>query len=214
MDFFKKNPKIKGAVCVQGYTLDDESVVIGEEFKMFANPKTFHGRDPMLVPVAFEELSEGQKATLEKFMATQKPKPPRHLGPITSANFDVSMKGEARIKLSEPVRTAVAPTPEPEPEPEPDEETAEVAEEKGAVEGLKEEPSTVLTEIMSTKEMVDEFPGITNSNVSKIIKKFKTLEDLVEASNVDLRSAKVRPNFYNKVREAAEEKLKEIGEGE
>lgn len=212
MNLYKKNPEIDGSFCLNGNTLDDDSVVAGKEFDAFANPATFPGRPVKLVRVEFDDMTDAQKESAKAFVDNMKDKPPRHLGAITSKAFEMTQTGEPRIKISEPVRTAVAPTPKPEPIPEPEVEPKTVAEAlgEGIEDPTKEAPDTSLDGLFTSETLAKRFPGVTPANAGKVLDKFDKVEDLAGASNVDLRSVGVRSNFFSKIRGEAKALLEEM----
>jgi len=210
MILYRKNPKIEGDMTLQQIPFDDDMIVFGEEFAMFADPMTFPGRPTKLVVVEYKDLSKSQKAALDHFQATRKPAPLRHLGVIKSDMFDVKETGEVELvskgmnKFAEP--EAPVPTVEDDPE------HVEVQEDVDPDVEYKEVISTDLRDMFNKDELVDEFPGITEANSENVFEAFKTIEDLSEASNVDLKKAGIRSNFYSRVRGTAKEFLESMQE--
>jgi len=201
MRFFKKNPKIEGDICVCGKPFSDDTVVFGEEFAPFADPKTFPGMEPRLVECQMNEIQGEKLDNLKAFETSRVPEPPRHSGGTTTANFHMEGEG-AKIDILAPIRTAVAPTPKPV------EDTPKVEEilKRSVVDEEKIPKVKLISELYSPSSMASECPGVNESSASKIIAKFKTLEDLASASNVDLRTAGIRSNYFNKVRAWAKDR--------
>jgi len=205
MNLYKKNPEIEGTVCVNGELMDDDSIVFGKDFEMFADPKTFPGQKVILVRVDFNKLDEKQMAKLQQFEVGRHPKPPRHMGPITTANFKNA--GDGSVKMSnkpDKVTPPKAPEPVTEKKKEPEKKTVEEI-----IQDEESEPVKI-DEVFSQPEFVEDFAGVTDGNVKKVLKKFKTFDELAKASNTDLRAAGVRSNFFGRVRDRASEVLEEI----
>jgi len=104
----------------------------------------------------------------------------------------------AKIEIVAPIRATSAPTPKPDVEKpvvkeEPKDEPKSLAEEKAPRVKL-------LSEQYSPATLVDSCPGLNDSTAAKVLAKFKTMAELSEASNVDLRSLGIRSNYFNKVR--------------
>lgn len=97
MEFYKKNPKIEGNITIQGRLLTDDTVVCGDEFKPFADPKTFPGIPPRLIGVDFKSLTKDQQAQVQDFIADKKDLPPRHLGVIKSDQFTSIDGGSVKV---------------------------------------------------------------------------------------------------------------------
>lgn len=212
MNLYQKNPEIKGTICVNGKLIDDDSIVFGKDFDMFANPKTFPGQTVLLVRVEFDKLSKEQQEKLKVFESELKPKPPRHMGAITTANF--KNQGDGTVKLSNKPEV-IAPPKKVEAAKEVVEEKKEP--EKKTVEQMiqdEENAPVNIDEVFSPSEFVDDFAGITEGNVGKVMKSFKTFNDLAGASNTDLRKVGVRSNFFGRVRERAQEIIDEIASGD
>jgi len=181
MEFYKKNPKIEGTITVQKVLLDDDMVVTGEEFRIFANPKTFPSIPVRLVAVDFDSLTETQKERAIQFAKERGQPAPRHLGVIKSENFELTRDGAFKIhsQPKKPSKQAPAPVLPPK----------------------KAEPK--LTQLYNLDEFIDIFPGITDRNARQVRRKFLTVKSLAEASNADLRAVGVRSNFFKRLRDRA-----------
>lgn len=210
MEFYKKNPEIPGTIFVQGEAIDDEKVVCGEKFKPFADPNTFPGRPPKLVKVEGKELNRGQIDDVQKQAKKQANEPPKHLGVIKSAQFVVNKEtGEAKLKAEPKLPPEAKPKKVVEPEPKEEVELGEEAEAKEEAEPVIEEQkskgSRKISEMYSTEDIVEVFPGITDKNADQFSKKFSTLMDVVHASNVDLKKIGVPSNYFRRLRDKAVE---------
>jgi ERCC4-type nuclease len=71
-----------------------------------------------------------------------------------------------------------------------------------------------LMDIFDMDMFIDKFPGVTAENAESLLAKFKTLRDFANATNVDLRTAGVRSNFFTRLRAAAMELLDEYEDEE
>jgi len=215
MNLYGKNPKIEGTICIQGKTLDDDSIVFGKEFDMFADPRTFPDIEVKLVRVSFNDLTDTQKMKLQGFEGQLQPKPPRHLGPSTTANFKNA--GDGSVKMAAKPEKFIPPPQEVVEAPKVVE-TVEVKEPevKSTAQVIQDEENEPvrIDEFFSNAEFVDDFAGITDANVEKVLEKFETLDDLVSASNTDLRASGIRSNFFGRVRDRATEVLEEIAESD
>lgn len=204
MEFYKKNPEIKGSITVQGKLIDDDTVVSGEQFKVFADPKTFPGTTVRLVRVEFKDLSQRQKDQVQDFIAEQKGLPPRHLGVIKSDAFKATDGGNVKVvdtaavtpTSTRAVRSEPVPPKEPERPREP------------LVDPSKEKPKLV-SEMFTHQTFAETFPGITEKNAKKALKQTTTLEALANADNATLRKMGISPSFYGRLREKAQELLGE-----
>lgn len=195
MNLYRKNPEIKGTICVQGQVLDDDDVVFGNEFERFADPNTFPGITPRLMRIEFKDLSKGQKEKLKGFEDQLQPKPPKHLGVITTANFRSSDEG-VEVAKAKPV--SVFPKEEPK-----------------TVEKIVEEEEKVpirIDELFSEAEFIENFHGITEANAKRVLAKFSTIESLAKARNTELRQTGIRSNFFGRVRDCAKGILNELDE--
>jgi len=195
MDFYKKNPVIKGTIYVQGKEMNDDTVVCGEEFRMFADPATFPNVPVRLVRVDFNALNADQVAQVQGLSKEQAARPPRHLPPIMSEQFSVSSMGELK-----PIPKV--------------EEKKDVIAEKKAEKLVVSKADKSLTEVFTMAEFINAFPGVTEENAENILAKFKTLRDFANATNVDLRTVGVRSNFFVRLRNAATEALQEYEDEE
>lgn len=187
MEFYKKNPKIKENITVQGVLFDDVKVVSGEEFKIFADPKTFPGIPVKLVVVNFDKLTKDQQDQAREFAIKQGQKPPKHLGVIKSDDFMVTESGDIKVekKIASP-KEAVPP--------------------KKTVSQIQIPPKKKdreIKEIYSAQEFVDLMPGVTGANVKKVLKRTTTLKALSVMSNADLRKMGVSLSFAGRLREKA-----------
>jgi hypothetical protein len=211
MKFYVKNPEIEHDVTVQGKNMGKDTVVCGEEFAPFADPGTFPGWTPKLVEVSFEKLTEAQRLQARGVAEEQTKKPPRHLGVITSENIshpegklkisaagppDVTKKDKAKAKVEPPEQPGLR-GPE---KDKPDQDKPVTKEEiiKTFDKGLPR-----LTEMYSTGEFAEIFPGVTPKNAVKVMKSFLSLDELATASNVELRKTGIRANFFDRLRKKA-----------
>lgn len=194
MNLYRKNPEIKGAICVQGQTVDDDDIVFGNEFERFADPNTFPGIPVRLVRIEFQKLNPEQREKLRGFENQLQPKPPKHLGVITTANFRSSDEG---VEVAKAKPASIFPK---EVEPKTVETTIE-EEEKAPVR---------IDELFSEVEFIDNFHGVTETNVKKVLKKFSTIEGLAKARNTELRQTGIRSNFFGRVRDCAKGILNEL----
>jgi len=200
MEFYKKNPEIKGNITIQGKLLDDTTVVCGEEFDIFADPTTFPGKPVKLVKVEFNKLKGEEKGQVEEFSKERHSKPPKHLGVVMSSQFDVTNEGDMKprpemIKKEKPKPPAPLPL------------------EEEVKKSLKKE-SPPIGEAYSIQELIDVFPGITEVNAGSVIEKKMTLKGLSEASNSSLRRMGIAPSFFGRLRTKAIDLLKSVDEEE
>jgi len=212
--FYKKNPKVDGVIGVQNVSFDDDTVVEGDEFAMWANPNTFPGWTPSLVVVTAGELTKAQAEALQYYRSHKKPAPPRHLGVITTKNFENTQEG-AKVQITQPPIKHEAPAPDPDDDAEAKaaREKAEKEEEErlaaqteqdrlAAEEAAKKKSGTPVSNF-TPDQLVDGIKGVTGKNVAKVMKKFPTVEAIAKASNIDLRSCGIKANFFKAVRDSA-----------
>lgn len=197
MNCFKKNPKIEGDfVWVQGKKIGKgegaTEVVCGEEYKPFANPNTFPGRLPKLINVSVNDLTTKEKDDAAKSIKEQAEKPPRHLGVIKSDQIGKNLKGGGKdgdqmMKISSQKDVT------PEVKAKVEDQTQEL---KGKVK--------IFGKDIAREEVISIFPGVTAKNVDKFIDQFKTAEEVVAASNVDMKKSGVAATYFRRLREKAE----------
>lgn len=196
MEFYKKNPEIKDEVIfVCGERIASDTVVSGEKFRPFADPKTFPGIPASLVKVEFNQINDDQRQHAVSVAEKEANEPPRHIGPTTSANFKMTSDGDFEIK-SNPVV---------------EQEKKEKEEVKAQAESGKKE--ILLDDVYGAEKMAILFPGVTEDNADRVIGKFKSLANLSRASNIDLRACGINPALYKKLREKACLLLDELMEG-
>lgn len=218
MKFYKRNPEVEHEFTLQGIVMDKDTIVCGEEFAPFADPKTFPGKPPKLVVVAFESLTDDQRVQVRGFADKQAMKPPRHLGIITSDAFhspgeskfkisnvpDIAEERERQLEEARPIET---------PEVRGPEKNLDLGRvrygeqnqtaEQEAIEEMMGDKLPELKKMYSPKAMVELFPGVTEKNVSKILENFQDLEELAHAANAELRRAGMPPNYFGRVRARA-----------
>lgn len=202
MRFYKKNPDVEGTPFVCGKRMDDETIVCGEEFAPFADPKTFPGKPPKLVEVSIDVLNEKQKLMAKDVAIEQAERPPRHLGVVTSDSIASGIKGTGPINIVEsPTDMGSG-------------KNKKSSQAKVIPDKKKYEIKDVFTDkipVLNTKYgetgLIDVFPGITERNVKKILSSFNNLLELTNASNADLRKAGVQPNFFDRVRKTAKDEI-------
>jgi hypothetical protein len=184
MEFYKKNPAIKGTIWVQGKEVGDNDVVCGEEFRLFADPSTFPGIPVRLIKTEFGSLNQEQVKQVQNLSKEIAERPPRHLPPIMSDQISMTSGGE--VKIIEPII----------------EKKNDNAVEKTQVKLVVSKADKPLTEVFSFDEFVGTFSGITEGNAENILNKFKTMRDFAKATNVELRTAGVKSNFFSRLRTA------------
>lgn len=193
MEFFIKNPKIEQEVVyVQGQKVDAEAALAGDEFAPFANPKTFPGQEPKLLRVPFEKLSPAQVEKVRHLVNEQAQKSPKHMGVIRSSQFMVKDTGGIQVKEEAKVSSGAL-------------------QEKPIPKASKGKPIALhltvpkkeraLADVLTPEEMIDAFPGITEKNVKKVFKQFKTLEAMSQGSNSEFTKAGVQSNFIRRIRD-------------
>jgi len=199
MNLYKKNPVIKGDICVNGEMLDDNRVVAGAEFDVFSDGASSPDGVPRLVRVnpdvaGIEAVKEAQELVQKKAS-----EPPRHLGVITSAAFSAANDGSVVINVAREEQII----------------KEEVKEEvkKEVKEEVKEEVKKEVKEEVDLVSNYDELslralPGVTDGNSNKVLKIFPSLKTLSMASNADLKRAGVNSNFYKRLRAAVLAELK------
>jgi len=210
MEFYKKNPEIKGTIFVQGEEIDDEKVVCGEKFRIFADPSTFPGKPPKLVKTELESLDSKQISDVKKQVKEEAAKPPRHLGVIKSTQFDITRDtGEMRLEnRPERPNEAVLAKLEAEVEEEIIPEKVEKVEEVKLI-SESDLASKTLKEIYTVEQIIDVFPGITDKNAEAFMNMFDKVHDVSVASNVDLRRLGVPSNYFRRLRDRASDILKD-----
>jgi hypothetical protein len=217
MKFYKRNPEVKHEFTLQGIVMNEDTVVCGEEFAPFADPKTFPGKSPKLIVVTFESLTDDQRFQVKGFSDKQAMKPPRHLGVITSDAFH--LHGESKFKISHVPDIAkdrkkqleeakAIETPEVRgPEKNLDLGRVRYGKEKTTEQEIIEEmmgdAMPELKKMYSAKTLVELFPGVTEKNVLKIFENFRDLDDLSKAANAELRRSGMQPNYFGRVRARA-----------
>ena len=190
MEFYKKNPEIKGDITVQGKAIGDDTVVCGEEFKIFANPNTFPGKLVKLIKVDPEDINKKQKKEVDVLAKEQAEKPPKHLGVITSDNMSSEKRPDVRAEPTIPDMQG------------------KMKEEDEKKEGKKE---FLIRDKYSSQEMLETFPGVTEANVEKVLKYATTLERIVESSNSALRKMGIAPGYFSRLRDKAKELSEQEG---
>jgi hypothetical protein len=198
MNLYKKNPKIEGVIWIQGQEVDGDTILVGEEYEVFADPMTFPGRPPKLVKVEFSKLSSAKQREIEDMSMEVAKKPPKHLGVVKTdsirmADGDYKISNKPITKPAKPVVSMKADA------------SKKVA---PKVKPENVEYVVILKESFTRDELIDSLPGITESNVKGVLDKFETLEELAKADNVSLKSAGIRSNFFTRVRETAAEMLR------
>jgi len=189
MEFYKKNPKIEGNITVQGEAMDDDRVVCGKDFKMFADPATFPGMLPRLVTVDFDKLTDSQKEQARAFAIAQGEKPPKHLGVIKSDDFLTTDAGEVQVvKKPVPLKRVEPKVPE---------------KSEAKISDPRPQKVKTINDMYSPQAFVELMPGVTDGNVKKVFNQATTLADLSQASNVQLRKMGVSPSFYGRLRDKA-----------
>lgn len=189
MEFYKKNPDIKDEViCVCGESIGPDTVVCGEKFRPFADPKTFPGIPPRLIKVELTELNQQQKQDVVEQVQKEADVPPRHMAPTTTSSFKMTQDGSFEIR------------------------TSPVVDKEPEKKIVLEKHEDLLSEVYGIDRMTKVFPGVTETNVNKILDKFRTLEDLKNASNADLRACGIKPGFYQKIRDKAFLLFEELNE--
>jgi hypothetical protein len=207
MNLYKKNPKIKGSFFLQGELVDDDTVLAGEKWEMFADPSTFPGRPPKLVKQEFNDLSHDERKVVSELPADTGKIPPRHIGPTTSAAFELDTVGDLKIKsnVTQEKRSgqtgAIRVVPGPNEEELALERADEVVEELTPPKSKSKE--IVLDEAYTKATLTEALPGVTKSNVGKVFRGFRTMKELARAGNSDLAKVGVRSNFFIRLREAA-----------
>lgn len=196
MQFFKKNPEIKWSITVQKVLLEDDTIVCGDEFAMFADPRTLPGSVVKLVSVDVKDLTEEQLKQVGQFSVEMSRRPPKHLPPTSSENFMTD-------KTSGDLQIIKAPTPKP-------------VEKKITKEDIKEVVSDItgktpkkLSELYSRKEIAEILPGVTEKNAKRVLDGICTLRDLSLSSNTKLRKVGIMPAYYKKARDTAARLLSE-----
>lgn len=210
MEFYKKNPEIKGTIFVQGEEMDDEKVVCGEKFRPFADPNTFPGKPPKLVKTELESLDSKQITDVKNQAKAEAEKPPKHLGVIKSSQFDVTKDtGEVRIEhKSELPDKEILPDMESEGLEEINPMKVEKAKDVKLVSD-SDLASKTLKEIYTVEQIIEVFPGITDKNAEAFVKAFDKVHDVSVASNVDLRRIGVPSNYFRRLRDRASDILKD-----
>lgn len=205
---FKKNPIMPGNVCVERQLFDDNTVVYGDEFKVFTAPMVA-GMQPALVAVSEDDLTEKQRAFLADYIKTKPTPPPRHLGPTVSnfmkdaadGSFIVARTGSRDVDSSGNSGTGNAAT-----------ESLGQPEVENVAKDPSEQPGvhmdTILKDraerLLSRAEMIASLPGVTDRNVEKLEKIIgNSPVRIAAASNSDLRRAGISQMFFKKVRDAA-----------
>jgi len=201
MRFYKKNPEIRDTITVQGVALDDEKIVCGDRFAIFADPATFPGIPVRLIEVDFSEMSRDQQRRAADCAAEHDGIPPRSLGVIKSDQFQVTPAAEVKV-VSPPPRPVVKE------QEKPVDNGLDVL--KKHIESEKKSKTHALETLFSLEDFIDTFPGVTPANAQILRKKFKTLDELVEASNSTLRACGVKPNFFGRLRDRAQAEIDEL----
>jgi len=200
MEFYKKNPSINGVIVVRGVSMNDDTVVCGGDFEMFADPMTFPGKPPKLVRVDISELTDEQKEQVAEFISDQRKKPPRHLGVTKSSDFSMNSFGDLKIKSNPSVDRKL----EKRLEKEQFIKKETTKDSPMDIVRKQEEPRVKsIADQYSPMELVEALPGVTKRNAKNIIEKVKTMGDLSMLSNVGLRSLGITPPFYKKLRKKA-----------
>jgi hypothetical protein len=217
MKFYKRNPEVEHEFTLQGIVMDEDTVVCGEEFAPFADPKTFPGRPPKLIVVAFESLTDDQKFQVKGFADNQAVKPPRHLGVITSDAFhspgeskfkisnvpDIAEERRKQLEKAKPIDTPEVRGPEKNLDLGRVRYGKEKTTEQEIIEEMMGDALPELKKMYSPKAMVELFPGVTEKNVSKILENFRDLDELSKAANAELRRSGMPPNYFGRVRARA-----------
>lgn len=225
--FYKKNPDVEGVIGVQGVSFDNDTVVEGEEFAIWADPATIPGQPPSLVAVSAEQLTPEQAESLQYYRSHKKPKPPKHLGPVTTKNFKNTDDGAQLLITTSTIESDV-PIPDPlvddteeeKKRKEEEERLRKEEEEKTALQKIREEEEKKTTgnvdginlSNFSNTELAKEIPGVTIKNVATVVEKFQTLEKLCKASNAELRTAGVKATMFKKLRDASRKLLNSVQE--
>lgn len=216
--FYKKNPVLEGIQGVQGMSFDDDTVVEGQEFAIWADRRTFPPPwIPPLVIVTAQEMSREQAEALNFYRANKVPPPPRHLGVITTKNFENTDEG-AKVQFMQPPIRHEAPAPRID-----DDAEAKAAAEKAekeenerraaqteqdrvdAEDKEKQKAAGTPIDSIAIESLIEYLKGVTEKNASAVIKRFATLEELSKASNADLRTCNIKSNFFKLVRSSAVE---------
>lgn len=195
MDCYKKNPEIEGNITVQGKLLTDDTVVCGEEFKPFADPKTFPGKPVKLIKVEYQDIDTKQKKDVADLVKEQANKPPKHLGVIRSENISATENGE--VQVAKPVPDV----------PELEAEKAKEKEKTDDAPGKKQE--VLIRDKYSEQDLLDLLPGVTDSNVARVLKYSTTLDAVVNASNTALRKMGIAPGYFGRLRDKAKSLVEE-----